>query len=111
MRDRLREPQPPGLDRKFPGGEDELLADGGGLGRGRFDHFVNGIKPPPKGKNALNQNAVNLPMNWLDWPRPLECGGKTPLLDEATCRLVQKRGHVRALQIKGSTHNMVRFIG
>jgi len=25
------------------------------------------------------------------WPPPWECGGKPPLLDEATCRLVQRR--------------------
>ena len=28
------------------------------------------------------------------WPPPLECGGKTPLLDQATCRLVQKRRRI-----------------
>jgi hypothetical protein len=32
------------------------------------------------------------------WPPSLQCGGKPPLLDETTCRLVQKRGPVRALQ-------------
>jgi len=33
----------------------------------------------------------------------LECGDKSPLLDEATCRLVQKRGHARALQRRSQT--------
>ena len=30
----------------------------------------------------------------------LECGDKSPLSHDATCRVVPKRGHVRALQIK-----------
>src|ERR1019366_721932 len=38
----------------------------------------------------------------------LECGGTSPLSDEATCRLVPKRGHVRALQINADPRLALR---
>jgi 23S rRNA (cytosine1962-C5)-methyltransferase len=43
-----------------------------------------------------------------DFGTDLECGDTSPLSDEATRRLVQKRGHVRALQVDSGTHPALR---
>jgi hypothetical protein len=35
----------------------------------------------------------------------LECGDTSPLSRDATCRVVSKRGHIRAVQIKALPRN------
>jgi hypothetical protein len=39
----------------------------------------------------------------------LECGGTTPLSLDATCRVISKRGHVRALQNEFTTWDVYAF--
>ena len=48
-------------------------------------HGTNANKAPRRGATSDHRPV---------WPPPLECGGKTPLLDQATCRLVQKRRRI-----------------
>jgi 23S rRNA (cytosine1962-C5)-methyltransferase len=55
--------------------------------------------------------ATNRPVTFsapADFGTDLECGDTSPLSDEATRRLVQKRGHVRALQSNSDTRLALR---
>src|ERR1700690_851835 len=51
--------------------------------------FIAEIKPERRRKDQAELRDRNL-----------ECGDVSPLSHDATCRVVPKRGHVRALQIK-----------
>jgi hypothetical protein len=41
----------------------------------------------------------------------LDCGGTTPLFPDTTCRVIPKRGHVRALQNEFTTADVYAFEG